>query len=91
MAMTGFPQRITAPFDRAFAITPSDIADVTVTGCQLRIGTAGDGTLRVDLSGGDDSVNFVGVPVGIFPIKVDRVHDTGTGVSNIHGIYHTQT
>ena len=51
----------------------------------LWIGTAGDGTLRVTTEEGS-VLNFAGVPVGVFPISVKLVHDTGTGVSDVVGL-----
>lgn len=65
-------------------VTKSDTADIRTgfVSAELWIGTAGDGTLRVTAETGE-VVNYVAVPVGRFPIRVRRVHNTGSGVSNI--------
>jgi hypothetical protein len=69
------------------SVTPSNTADVAegVVFDALRVGTAGDGTLRITDENGVVQ-NYVGVTVGIFPISVKRVHATGTGASNIHAL-----
>ncbi len=69
------------------AVTPSNTADIADGQVfdGLRVGTAGDGTLRITDENGIVQ-NYVGVAVGIFPISVKRVHSTGTGVSNIHAL-----
>lgn len=66
------------------AVTKSDSADIRTgfVSSELWIGTAGDGTLRVTAETGE-VVNYTSVPTGRFPIRVKRVHSTGSGVSNI--------
>lgn len=51
----------------------------------LWIGGAGDGTLKVTTKEGS-VIAFAGVPVGIFPVSVRLVWDTGTGVTGIIGM-----
>jgi len=65
-------------------VTLSDTADIRrgFVAASLWIGAAGDGTLRVTSEAGE-IVNYTAVPTGEFPIRVTRVHNTGTGVSNV--------
>jgi hypothetical protein len=71
----------------SLAVTPSNT--VNIRGDEvfdgLRIGTAGDGTLRITDENGAQQ-DYVGVVAGIFPHTCKRVHSTGTGVSNIHAL-----
>lgn len=53
-------------------------------GCLLYIGTAGN--VRV-LTTGDDTVTFVAVAAGFFPVQVIRVFATGTTATNIIGLW----
>jgi len=65
-------------------VTPSDSADIRAgfISSELWIGGAGSGTLRVTAQTGE-VVNYAGVTVGRFPIRVSRVHSTGTTVTSI--------
>lgn len=74
-------------YSSSLAVTPSDTADIRSGEVfdGLRIGTAGDGTLRVTDANGIVQ-NYVGVTAGRFEIACKRVHVTGTGVSNIHAL-----
>jgi len=65
------------------AVTPSDTAANEFR--WLWIGGAGDGTLKVTTKEGS-VISFAGVPVGVFPVSVRLVWDTGTGVTNIVGM-----
>jgi hypothetical protein len=51
----------------------------------LYIGGAGD--LAVVMADATAPITFVGVPVGIFPIQVKQVYDTGTVATNIIALY----
>jgi hypothetical protein len=66
------------------AVTKSDTLDIRpgFVAWELWIGTAGDGTLRVTAETGE-VVNYTSIPAGRLPIRVKRVHATGSGVSNI--------
>jgi hypothetical protein len=74
-------------YHSSLSVTPSNTADIRAGDVfdGLRIGTAGDGTLRITDENGVQQ-DYVGVTAGIFPISVKRVHSTGTGVSNIHAL-----
>jgi len=65
-------------------VTKSDTVDIRAgfVSSELWIGTAGDGTLRVTAETGE-VVNYAAIPVGRLPIRVKRVHSTGSGVSNV--------
>lgn len=69
----------------AFAITPSDSADLLVPANGLYIGTSAPGTLKVTCADGS-VVTFGAIIAGaIIPLSVTRVFSTGTTVSNIIG------
>jgi hypothetical protein len=83
------------PARRAFAVTPSDTADLTNTSGDhdptyakaLYIGVSGDVTV---ITAGDNSANGAGAsvlfkahPVGYMPVQVRRVLNTGTTATNI--------
>jgi hypothetical protein len=76
------------PFQDAAAVTANDTADLPRSPTRgLYIGTAGTGTLKVDMAGGD-TVTFAGLTAGTrLPIAVTRVYATGTGVSSIVALY----
>jgi hypothetical protein len=76
---------LNAPASNAFAISPSNTADLATATRFLYVGSAGD--IAVDLVGGDANVIFKSVPVGIFPLRVKRVRATGTTATNLIGAY----
>lgn len=70
------------PASDAAAVTLSD-STVLDNVKAIYVGTAGDGTLRVTTAMGN-VVNFAGIPAAfILPLAVTKVHNTGTGVSNV--------
>ncbi len=73
----------TAPAHGAIAVTPSDITNL-VTTRSLYVGTSGN--VSVIMADGQ-TVTFVAVPVGMFPIQVTKVLATGTTASDILAIY----
>jgi hypothetical protein len=68
----------------AIAVTPSDSTTFPVTRA-LYVG--GTGNITVRMADGQDTVLFTAVPVGIFPIQVDKVYSTGTGATAILALY----
>ncbi|PIL21173.1 hypothetical protein P775_05690 [Puniceibacterium antarcticum] len=68
----------------ATAITPNDTSDLSTLTRALYVGGAGD--LRVTMADGN-TVTFAGLPVGWHPVRVARVHSTGTTASNIVGCW----
>lgn len=68
----------------AYNVTKSDTADIRTGDVSdaLWIGTPGAGTLAVIMSDGQAAA-FVGVPVGLLPIRVKRVMATGSAAGDI--------
>jgi hypothetical protein len=69
---------------RAASIVPADDADLPYVTRALHVGTAGD--LTVTLSGGQ-TVTFATLSAGWHPIRVARVHATGTTADGIVGAW----
>lgn len=69
----------------ARSVTPHDTTLQAGGACRsLYIGTTGNlSVLMIDGSTG----TFANVPVGIFPVQVQRVNSTGTTASNIVALY----
>ena len=72
------------PADGAAAVTPNDSADLSFVARALYIG--GTGNIKIDTPNGD-TVTFNSVPVGIFPVRANRVYSTGTTATNIVALY----
>lgn len=75
----------------AIAVTPSDVT-IFQTCRSIYVGVAGNITVRMadfqqSQQARDDNVLFSNVPVGIFPIQVDKVYATGTAATNIVALY----
>lgn len=73
-----------SPGHSAVEVAPSDLADLAVFSRALYVGQSGD--LRVTTAGGD-VVTFTAVPAGILPMRVRRVHATGTTAGAIVAIW----
>lgn len=74
-----------APASRAFAITPSDIAELPTATKAIYVGTGGDITLR-PLDGSEDVV-FTAFPAGgILDVRASAIRATGTTASGIVGL-----
>lgn len=67
----------------AVAVTPNDSTDLQVTRA-LYVGVTGN--LNVTMADGQTLV-FSNVPVGIFPIQVQKVLSTSTTASSIIALY----
>jgi len=70
-----------APAREAAPVTPDDVNDLAVTSRSLYVGTSGD--ISVHMAGATFPVVFKSVPVGILPVRVDRVLLTGTTAANV--------
>ena len=81
---TGRQANMADPARHAFAVTPSDSADLGSWALALYVGVAGD--VKLDTWGGE-TVTFANVPVGILPVRARRVYATGTTASGIIGLY----
>lgn len=74
----------TAPADNAYAVTPSDSADLPIAPRALYIGTGGG--LKITTAGGQ-TVNFDNLPNGsILPVRAYKVFATGQNGSIATGI-----
>lgn len=74
-----------APAQHAAAVTPSDSTDLTTSARSLYIGVSGDVTL--DTVGGETTILFKAAPVGILPVRAQRVRATGTTATNIVALW----
>ena len=68
----------------AASVVPSDSTDLTITSRAIYVGTSGD--LRVTTASGS-IVTFSNVPEGILPMRVSRVHASGTTATGIVAIW----
>lgn len=68
----------------AFAITPSDSADLPFLARAIWVGVGG--TLVVQMSEGNPQT-YLNVPEGRFEGDIIRVHATGTTATNLIGLY----
>ena len=76
---------IAAPARCGFAITASDVADLTAETRAVYIGSGGD--LAVVLSSGDE-VSFAGLAGGsLLPIRARRIKSAGTTATFLVGLY----
>lgn len=73
-----------SPITRAAAVVPDDVTDLPHVTRALHVGTGGD--LRVTLSGGQ-AVTFPDLAAGWHPIRVARVHATGTTATGLVGAW----
>lgn len=73
-----------SPGHSAFAVTPDDGTDLAVTSRALFVGFAGD--LTVTMASGV-IVTFPNAPEGVLPVRVARVHATGTTAAGIVAIW----
>ena len=76
-----FGDGLEAPALEADPVTPDDSNDLVSVTRALYIGGTGNVTVR--MKGKTTSVTFVAVPVGILPIRVDRVLVSGTTATSI--------
>ncbi|HUF56671.1 MAG TPA: hypothetical protein VMM55_08950 [Thermohalobaculum sp.] len=75
---------LSSPGHSAADIVPADGTDLAVTSRALYVGGAGD--LRVTMAGGQ-TVTFANLAPGILPVRVRRVHATGTTASGIVALW----
>lgn len=67
----------------AVAITVSDTTLIPTTRA-IYVGTSGN--IRVQTAEGQD-VTFINVPVGVFPLQVEKVFSTSTTATNLIALY----
>ena len=74
-----------SPAREAAVVTPDDVNDLVNTSRSIYVGTAGD--VSVHMIGQSAPVVFKGVPVGILPIRADRVLASGTTAADIVALW----
>lgn len=79
-----FTSSISDPVAHAREILPSDGDDLPHVTRALYLGGTGD--LRVTMAGGS-VVSFAALTAGWHPLRVSRVHATGTSATNIIGAW----
>ena len=73
------------PAEGAFAVTPSDSAELAKVSRGIWVGVAGDVTLSM-ING--DVVLFTNMAAGtVHPLRVRKVFSTGTAATNIVAVY----
>lgn len=78
-------RKLDSPIENLFDITPNDSVDLTIATRGLYVGVTGN--VKVTTVRGD-TVTLVGLASGIFhPIRVARVHSTGTTATSIVGAF----
>lgn len=75
---------LTSPGSHAAEVTPSDTTDLATTSRALYLGTSGD--LHVTMASGQD-VTLRNAAAGYHPLRVRRVHATGTAASDIVAVW----
>jgi hypothetical protein len=73
-----------SPANSAFAITPNDNSNLSVTTRALYVG--GSGNLVATLAGDTAAVTFTGLQAGYHPLRVKKVSATGTTCTAILGL-----
>jgi hypothetical protein len=74
-----------SPIENAFAVTPNDSTDLTISTRGIYVGSSG--ALKVTTVRGDE-ITFTNLAAGIIhPIRVARVWSTGTTASSIVGVF----
>lgn len=74
-----------SPARDAQAVTPSDVSDLAVTSRSIYVGTSGD--VAVYMADQTTVVVFKSVPVGVLPVRVDRVLLTGTTAGDLVALW----
>lgn len=83
-SFSGFTPAMGDPISEAVSVTPSDSNDLIYITRALYVGSAGD--IRVTLAGGS-VVDFAALAVGWHPLRITRIHATGTTAANIIGCW----
>jgi hypothetical protein len=72
------------PAVHAFVVAPNDGVDLSNVTRGLYVGVSGD--VSATMFGGE-TVLFKAVPVGVLPVRLSRIMATGTGATNMVGLY----
>ncbi|MEE9453796.1 MAG: hypothetical protein V3V13_05360 [Paracoccaceae bacterium] len=70
-----------SPAREAMSVTPNDTVDLTHTSRAVYVGVSGD--IAVHMADETTAVIFKSVPVGILPVRLDRILATGTSASDL--------
>lgn len=77
-----YADTLESPFTNGAAVTPDDGADVAQVSRGLLVGTSG--AVRVTMEGGA-TLTIPALTAGVIhPIRVTRVHATGTDATGVH-------
>lgn len=75
-----------APASYGFAITPSNTVDLPHETRSIFVGASGN--ITVDFVDGGTNILLMGCTAGtVLPVRVKRVYQTGTGATNLVGLY----
>lgn len=74
-----------SPARDAIAVSPDDSNDLSNTSRSIYVGFAGD--IAVHMAGESSVVVFKAVPVGILPVRVDRILATGTTAADLVALW----
>ncbi len=74
-----------SPAREALAVVPSDMVDLGFSSRSIYVGVSGD--IAVHMIDEATPVIFKAVPVGILPIRVDRVLATGTTANDLVALW----
>jgi hypothetical protein len=81
-----FSNNLESPAKFAVAVTPDDAANLEYSSRSVYIGGTGD--LSVEMVGDQANVVFTNVQAGtVLPIRVNKVHSTGTTANSIVSMY----
>ena len=76
---------LTAPYNDAAAVTPSDSVDLDNVTRGIYVGSQGN--LTVVMAGSGNTITFALDKHDLLPIRVTRIKATGTTVSNIVALW----
>ena len=77
---SSYSTSLTGPLTHLSEVTPDDDTDLPYVTRTIYVGTSGD--MEVTTAGGED-VTLANLPVGWHPIRVSRIHATGTTATDI--------
>ena len=73
-----------SPGYNAADVTPDDGVDLPISSRAIYVGTSGDVTVTMV---GGATVTLKNVPVGVLPLRVARVHATGTSATDLVAVW----
>lgn len=84
-----FDVHLDSPAQSGEAITPSDTVNMNVATRAIYVGVAGNVSVQMVGYEGQANVNVLlqNVPVGLLPIRAERVHAANTTAGGLVGLY----